>query len=191
MCSTAGLMDIANVYWLSSQRAWCCFLPSSRVAYGRLAEGIDRKCCLVPPFQISTLGDNKLSHPGNRYRSPQVTSISPHPLPSILLTPLLPSQLRLGSLSGRPLTSTVHIHPTLNNTNEFGVKDAEISTISSARRKKSYFTPERPSLRKNTRGTEASWHSDIQFEEVPADYTSLRIVQLPENGGDTLWASGV
>lgn len=25
---------------------------------------------------------------------------------------------------------------------------------------------------------------------MPADYTSLRIVQLPENGGDTLWASG-
>src|SRR5206468_654410 len=32
---------------------------------------------------------------------------------------------------------------------------------------------------------------DIQFEEVPADYTSLRLVQLPENGGDTLWASGL
>ncbi|KAH7403078.1 taurine dioxygenase family protein [Cadophora sp. MPI-SDFR-AT-0126] len=98
--------------------------------------------------------------------------------------------LRLGALTGRPTSSTVHIHPTLNNTNEFGVTDAEISTISSLRRKKSYFAPERPSLRKNTKGTEASWHSDIQFEEVPADYTSLRIVQLPENGGDTLWASG-
>ncbi|PVH69979.1 taurine dioxygenase family protein [Cadophora sp. DSE1049] len=98
--------------------------------------------------------------------------------------------LRLGSLTGRPPSSTVHIHPTLNNTNEFGVTDAEISTISSLHRKKSYFVPERQSLRKNTRGTEASWHSDIQFEEVPADYTSLRIVQLPQNGGDTLWASG-
>ena len=70
------------------------------------------------------------------------------------------------------------------------VQDAEISTISSYRRKKTYFVPERPSLRKNTRDTEASWHSDIQFEEVPADYTSLRIVDLPKNGGDTLWASG-
>ncbi|KAL2075131.1 hypothetical protein VTL71DRAFT_73 [Oculimacula yallundae] len=98
--------------------------------------------------------------------------------------------LRLGALTGRPLSSTVHIHPTLNSTNEFGVSDAEISTISSHRRKKLYFTPERASLRKNTRSTEASWHSDIQFEEVPADYTSLRLVELPENGGDTLWASG-
>lgn len=37
----------------------------------------------------------------------------------------------------------------------------------------------------------ARWHSDIQFEECPADYTSLRLTQLPEGGGgDTLWASG-
>jgi alpha-ketoglutarate-dependent taurine dioxygenase len=36
----------------------------------------------------------------------------------------------------------------------------------------------------------ALWHSDIQFETCPADYTSLRLVQLPSTGGDTLWASG-
>jgi alpha-ketoglutarate-dependent taurine dioxygenase len=36
----------------------------------------------------------------------------------------------------------------------------------------------------------AEWHSDVQFERVPPDYTSLRITQLPTNGGDTLWASG-
>jgi alpha-ketoglutarate-dependent taurine dioxygenase len=84
----------------------------------------------------------------------------------------------------------VHIHPTLNHTHEAGVGDAEISTISSQYRKKRYAQQERPLLRKNTRNTEASWHSDIQFEEVPADYTSLRLVQLPKNGGDTLWASG-
>jgi alpha-ketoglutarate-dependent taurine dioxygenase len=30
------------------------------------------------------------------------------------------------------------------------------------------------------------WHSDIQFEPVPADYTSLRLTKLPLNGGDTL-----
>jgi alpha-ketoglutarate-dependent taurine dioxygenase len=96
--------------------------------------------------------------------------------------------LRLGELTGRPKSSTLHIHPILNGTNEFGVKDSEISTITSLYRKNRYEV--KPSLRRNTRKTEASWHSDIQFEEVPADYTSLRIVQLPENGGDTLWASG-
>ena len=100
--------------------------------------------------------------------------------------------LRLGELTGRPTSSTVHIHPILNNTSEFGVEDAEISTISSHYRKSAYFiNNDRKSLRKNTRNTEASWHSDIQFEEVPADYTSLRIVQIPKNGGDTLWASGL
>ena len=36
----------------------------------------------------------------------------------------------------------------------------------------------------------ARWHSDIQFEGCPADYTSLRLVELPSTGGDTLWASG-
>ena len=57
----------------------------------------------------------------------------------------------------------------------------------------------------------AQWHSDIQFERKPADYTSLRLTQLPKTGGgkrnikdnivlllcgdadeaiDTLWASG-
>jgi alpha-ketoglutarate-dependent taurine dioxygenase len=98
--------------------------------------------------------------------------------------------LRLGELTGRPTSSTLHIHPILNHTNEFGVNDSEVSTISSLYRKYRYDLG-KPSLRKNTRNTEASWHSDIQFEEVPADYTSLRLVQLPKNGGDTLWASGL
>jgi alpha-ketoglutarate-dependent taurine dioxygenase len=98
---------------------------------------------------------------------------------------------RLGELTGRPTSSTLHIHPILNNTSEFGVADGEISTISSLYRKNRYINNERQGLRRNTRNTEASWHSDIQFEEVPADYTSLRLVQLPKNGGDTLWASGL
>ncbi|KAK8004277.1 putative DNA replication regulator SLD2 [Apiospora arundinis] len=93
---------------------------------------------------------------------------------------------RLGQLTGKPATSTLHIHPVLNNTSEFGVSDAEISTISSQARK---------SIFKFTRTTDrrydsALWHSDIQFEPNPADYTSLRLTQLPSTGGDTLWASG-
>lgn len=34
------------------------------------------------------------------------------------------------------------------------------------------------------------WHSDITFEPVPADYSSLRIFEQPPSGGDTLWANG-
>lgn len=96
---------------------------------------------------------------------------------------------RLGELTGRPTSSTLHIHPVLNSKNEFGDGDSEISTITSLYRKNRVDLAK--SLRRNTRNTEASWHSDIQFEEVPADYTSLRLVQLPKNGGDTLWASGL
>jgi alpha-ketoglutarate-dependent taurine dioxygenase len=36
----------------------------------------------------------------------------------------------------------------------------------------------------------SNWHSDIAFEPVPADYSSLQLVDLPKAGGDTLWASG-
>lgn len=74
----------------------------------------------------------------------------------------------------------------LNNTSEFGVGDHEISTISSVQRKKLYL--EAPHKKK--RYDSALWHSDIQFEPYPADYTSLRLTQLPSSGGDTLWASG-
>jgi alpha-ketoglutarate-dependent taurine dioxygenase len=94
--------------------------------------------------------------------------------------------LRLGELTGRPTTSTLHIHPILNDTSEFGVGDSEISTISSLQRKK-LFGAENKNRRKYD---SAQWHSDIQFETCPADYTSLRLVQLPKTGGDTLWASG-
>lgn len=94
---------------------------------------------------------------------------------------------RLGELTGKPASSTLHIHPVLNNTNEFGVADAEISTISSLARKK-LFDAERK--RDSRRYDSAQWHSDIQFEPAPADYTSLRLTQLPSSGGDTLWASG-
>ncbi|KAK8065747.1 taurine dioxygenase family protein [Apiospora hydei] len=93
---------------------------------------------------------------------------------------------RLGQLTGKPSTSTLHIHPVLNNLSEFGVDDAEISTISSQARKSVFnFTQA-----KGRRYDAALWHSDIQFEPNPADYTSLRLTQLPSTGGDTLWASG-
>lgn len=94
---------------------------------------------------------------------------------------------RLGIQSGKPQESTLHIHPTLNNTNEFGTDDAEISVISSEARKKNLDINLQPSSR---RYDAAQWHSDIQFENHPADYTSLRLTTVPETGGDTLWASG-
>ncbi|ORY12885.1 taurine dioxygenase family protein [Clohesyomyces aquaticus] len=100
---------------------------------------------------------------------------------------------RLGQLTGKPSSSTLHIHPILNGTSEFGAADNEISTISSEARKKIF----KHNLQADKRKYDAAqWHSDIQFEPAPADYTSLRLVQLPKDkngvpvGGDTLWASG-
>ncbi|KAA8649549.1 hypothetical protein EYZ11_006627 [Aspergillus tanneri] len=34
------------------------------------------------------------------------------------------------------------------------------------------------------------WHTDSSFERMPPSYTVLRLGEMPETGGDTLWASG-
>lgn len=81
----------------------------------------------------------------------------------------------------------MHIHPVLNDQRELGVSDPQISSISSEQRKKLYNHESQVDKRKYD---SATWHSDIQFENLPADYTSLRLVTLPKTGGDTLWASG-
>lgn len=90
--------------------------------------------------------------------------------------------LRLGELAGRPATSGLHIHPLLNSEREFGGDDPEISTISSVQNKKYYSQSiaDALSVKKQSSG---QWHSDIAFEPVPADYTSLRLVELPTTGG--------
>ncbi|KAH8711933.1 taurine dioxygenase family protein [Phaeosphaeriaceae sp. PMI808] len=108
------------------------------------------------------------------------------------LTDQLQKQLvhRLGQLTNKPSDSTLHIRPILNNTSEFGVDDAEISTISSLARDKLFRHEKGSRPTGHRRYDAAQWHSDIQFEPVPADYTSLRLTELPETGGDTLWASG-
>ncbi|KAK8213424.1 hypothetical protein M8818_002724 [Zalaria obscura] len=98
---------------------------------------------------------------------------------------------RLGELTGKPSTSKLHIHPILNNDREFGGSDPEISTISSVQREKLYTKARQDqSYQSDKNQNSAQWHSDIAFEPVPADYTSLRLTQLPRTGGDTLWASG-
>ncbi|KAK7047770.1 hypothetical protein VNI00_006098 [Paramarasmius palmivorus] len=108
---------------------------------------------------------------------------------------------RLGRLSGKPETSTLHKHPISEDTPELG---AEVSVISSMdgiaragnhRSLKATILPSPPSYHIcRSRGSIAvigqGWHSDITFEKVPSDYAILKIHTLPETGGDTLWASG-
>ncbi len=90
--------------------------------------------------------------------------------------------LRLGELTGRPATSGLHIHPILNSERELGGSDPEISTISSVQHNKFYVKQEPDELSPKKQSS-AQWHSDIAFEPVPADYTSLRLVELPSTGG--------
>lgn len=66
-------------------------------------------------------------------------------------------------------TATLHIHPILNSTSEFGLGDNEISHISSVARKK-IFKRDQPTST-TRRYDAAQWHSDIQFEPAPANYT--------------------
>ena len=86
---------------------------------------------------------------------------------------------RLGELTGKPEASKLHIHPILNSERELGGSDPEISTISSVQHDKLYLkTPYDQSKKQQS---SAQWHSDIAFEPVPADYSSLRLTQLPED----------
>ncbi|SPJ71412.1 related to taurine dioxygenase [Fusarium torulosum] len=97
--------------------------------------------------------------------------------------------LRLGELTGRPSTSSLHIHPVLNSERDLGGEDLNISTISSKQRSRLEKRTTEDGVVVTKRNTE-HWHSDIAFEPAPADYTCLRLVELPSTGGDTLWASG-
>ncbi|KAJ4147152.1 hypothetical protein LMH87_001697 [Akanthomyces muscarius] len=96
---------------------------------------------------------------------------------------------RLGRLTGRPAESGLHVHPLLNPGRELGGDDPEISIISSVQREK-YYKEETIDGLSTKKQTNAQWHSDIAFEPFPADYSSLRLSQLPKTGGDTLFASG-
>jgi len=69
----------------------------------------------------------------------------------------------------------------LNSEREFG-GDPEISTISSAQREK-FLRKSGPEGLSPKKQNTAQWHSDTAFEPVPADYTSLRLTQLPKTGG--------
>jgi alpha-ketoglutarate-dependent taurine dioxygenase len=134
----------------------------------------------------------------------QVCSFHPKVIPRIMLTAATVSQRgvvsfraqdnltndlqkqsvhKLGLLSGKPKDSTLHVHPILNNTFEFGVADAENSVISSVARAKLF---KKEMERDKRRYDSAQWHSNIQFERKPADYTSLRLTKLPKTEGDTL-----
>lgn len=97
--------------------------------------------------------------------------------------------LRLGELAGRPKTSSLHIHPLLNSAPGLGGDDPEISTIDSQattryfRNRSAQQEPISSRQINLKKQNNSQWHSDISFEPVPADFTSLRLINLPETGG--------
>ena len=95
---------------------------------------------------------------------------------------------RLGRMTNKPIENSLHVHPVLNSSSELGVGDRQMSHISTASQK--HMFEQQRKLGQPRRYDAAKWHSDIQFEPHPADYTSLRLTQVPTTGGDTLWASG-
>ncbi|KAF1814347.1 taurine catabolism dioxygenase [Eremomyces bilateralis CBS 781.70] len=89
---------------------------------------------------------------------------------------------RLGELTGKPATSTLHIHPLANFVNP---EDQLMATVSSRQMEK-MFNKYMDLAQTQTH----QWHSDIAWEAHPAEYSFLRMKELPVTGGDTLWASG-
>ncbi|EJD08433.1 taurine catabolism dioxygenase [Fomitiporia mediterranea MF3/22] len=99
---------------------------------------------------------------------------------------------KIGRLAGRPETSGLHVHPLYNSPDntpldDTGKMDRHVYVISSKTQDKLYATM---AHRMSVRPTSELWHSDITFENVPSDYSCLKITKTPTTGGDTLWASG-
>ncbi|KAH6869173.1 hypothetical protein B0T10DRAFT_533949 [Thelonectria olida] len=89
---------------------------------------------------------------------------------------------RLGRLTGKPESSTLHVHP-LTNFNAEQDKTVNIITTDKLANPAEDLWKNRPSDIRN------SWHTDAGYEPNPPDYSILKLVKLPETGGDTMWAS--
>ncbi|KAH8813804.1 hypothetical protein DL96DRAFT_1716107 [Flagelloscypha sp. PMI_526] len=88
--------------------------------------------------------------------------------------------LKMSNLTGKKDdVAGLHRHPISEETSELG---AEVSIIDSM------GGIARAGFVKNTRASNG-WHADITFENVPSDFTMLKMHTLPPVGGDTLWAS--
>jgi len=95
---------------------------------------------------------------------------------------------KLSSLTFKPETSGLHIHPSTPGggflkPDQSGI-DPEVTLISSEKGKKVYNRLLRTGLA--SRGI----HQDFGFETIPSAYSILKIVEPLSTGGDTLWWSG-
>lgn len=84
--------------------------------------------------------------------------------------------LRLGRLTGKPESSTLHIHP-LTNYNDDRDPNLNVITTDKATNPAEDLWKNRPADIRN------SWHTDTSYEPNPADYSILKLIKLPETGG--------
>lgn len=89
---------------------------------------------------------------------------------------------RLGELTGKPVTSGLHIHPLHNYACDEKDADPNLNLISTDQSQK---LPENIANNYHTRkqSTLLGWHSDISYEAFPSDYVALKLTQLPRTGG--------
>lgn len=83
---------------------------------------------------------------------------------------------RLGLLTGKPKSSTLHIHP-LTNFNADKDPNINIITTDKAANPAENLWENRPTDIRN------AWHTDAGYEPNPPDYSILKLVKLPEIGG--------
>ncbi len=92
---------------------------------------------------------------------------------------------RLGQLSGRPVDSSLHVHPLTRYNAERDVNLNIITSDTSNNPAEDIFKvqEDRPM------GTRGSWHTDIGYEPCPCDFTILKLVNFPGTGGGTCFTN--
>ncbi|KAK7718023.1 hypothetical protein SLS57_006170 [Botryosphaeria dothidea] len=100
------------------------------------------------------------------------------------LDPELQKQLaqRIGELSGKPKECGLWRHPMSLARGD----DPECTKLDAQVQRKTHFKVEDAMPRQSAAD---EWHVDACFEANPPDYTTLRMVELPPSGGDTMFAS--
>ena len=86
---------------------------------------------------------------------------------------------RLGELTGKPSDSTWHIHPLA----KYGATGDKTRHLITTDPKKKPAEDRFKNQAEQPMGVRAAWHTDISYEPSPADYSMLKMIQLPERGG--------
>jgi alpha-ketoglutarate-dependent taurine dioxygenase len=82
----------------------------------------------------------------------------------------------LGRLTGKPESSTLHVHPLTNFSPE---QDRNINIITTDKQ----ANPAEDLWKNRPSDIRNSWHTDAGYEPNPPDYSILKLVKLPETGG--------